>query len=410
MGLAGVNVTGTKFSTLAGKAWFDRVGLEPGSSAATAPEAAPEMIKVRHFSDRLRALATLLAYGRGRTSFRYQSLQSTSSWSAPSASTPAGDSGPSARRYSLYTPELNLLAETELTTAQSPTIACEYVWFGGEPLAQVTTATSEIAWYFNDHLGAPLIQTDATANIVWRVERDPDGTTYTTRAGADRHQPLSLPGQEVTVETETAYNIFRWYRSGWGRYTQAGPIGLSGGQNLYGYVAGNPLRRIDLLGLFCTSDFVKHYFKGKGNIDLAQVGLLSGFISSPSVTAAINNIKQSAMSQAQVLSKQMRGGKCGTETGSFPFTAAQEVDVQNQPCLFSVGGTVVKGNGTCSVTANCNAKTFQLTCSGNLGFNDPFIDALDIGNWWEGNQDVPGGKPYYITGSWSQPISGQGSF
>jgi hypothetical protein len=209
------------FSTFAAKAWFDRVGLEPGNSAAIAPAAASEPIEARSFSDRLRDLATLLAYGRGRTSFRHRSLQSTSPWSAPTASTPAVHSGPSARRYSLYTPELNLLAEKELTTAQSPTIAYEYVWFGGQPLAQVTTASNEIAWYFNNHLGAPLIQTDAAANIIWRVELDPYGTTYTTRAGADRHQPLSLPGQEVTVENETAYNIFRWYRSGWGRYTQA---------------------------------------------------------------------------------------------------------------------------------------------------------------------------------------------
>jgi RHS repeat-associated protein len=249
VGLAGINVTGIKFSTFAGKAWFDRVGLEPGSSAAIAPAAASEPIEVRSFSDRLRDLATLLAYGRGRTSFRYQSLQSTSPWSASSPSTPAVHSGPYARRYSLYTPELNLLAETELTTAQSPTIAYEYIWFGGQPLAQITTATNDVAWYFNDHLGAPLIQTDAAANVVWRVERDPYGTTYTTRAGADRHQPLSLPGQEVTVENETAYNIFRWYRSGWGRYTQPDPLGLETDRHPYRYVYNNPIKNIDPLGL-----------------------------------------------------------------------------------------------------------------------------------------------------------------
>ncbi len=35
-------------------------------------------------------------------------------------------------------------------------------------------------------------------------------------------------------------NIFRWYRSGWGRYTQADPIGLQDGTNLYAYVGANP--------------------------------------------------------------------------------------------------------------------------------------------------------------------------
>ena len=37
------------------------------------------------------------------------------------------------------------------------------------------------------------------------------------------------------------YNIFRWYRAGWGRYSQGDPIGLSGGLNLLGYTnSGHP--------------------------------------------------------------------------------------------------------------------------------------------------------------------------
>src|SRR5207249_3059768 len=78
-----------------------------------------------------------------------------------------------------------------------------------------------------------------------------------------------------------AYNIFRWYRGGWGRYTQSDPIGVggpglfdggafirwphiyslraSGGSeftaiaarelNAYAYVADNPLLFIDHDGL-----------------------------------------------------------------------------------------------------------------------------------------------------------------
>lgn len=45
------------------------------------------------------------------------------------------------------------------------------------------------------------------------------------------------------------YNIFRWYRPGWGRYTQSDPIGLDGGTNLFSYADANPLSRIDPLGL-----------------------------------------------------------------------------------------------------------------------------------------------------------------
>jgi len=150
-------------------------------------------------------------------------------------------------RYSFYTPELNLLAETELTSTATPAIAYEYVWFGGQPLAQIETAISTVAWYFNDHLGTPILQTDAAANVVWRVEREPYGKIFSHRAGPTRHQPLAFPGQEETGDT--SYNIFRWYRAGWGRYTQADPIGLEGGRNLYLYADARPTATFDRLGL-----------------------------------------------------------------------------------------------------------------------------------------------------------------
>jgi RHS repeat-associated protein len=235
VGVAGKSVSGLKLNVHSGKVWFDRVGLEPGTNAAaTTPS----------WSDRLRTLGTLLTYGRmSHSALRYQSIPTASrTFTAPqSVATP--------RRYSLYTPELNLLAETAMTTAASPSIAYEYIWFGGQPAAQVTTSSNEVSWYFNDHLGTPVLQTDATANVVWRVEREPYGTTYATRTGADRHQPLSFPGQEEGVESEVAYNVYRWYRGGWGRYTQSDPVALAGGLNLFTYASGDPVSLIDPYGL-----------------------------------------------------------------------------------------------------------------------------------------------------------------
>jgi RHS repeat-associated protein len=51
------------------------------------------------------------------------------------------------------------------------------------------------------------------------------------------------PSEPRTVD----YNIFRWYRSGWGRYTQADPIGLVGRE--YPYASNNPILHTDMLGL-----------------------------------------------------------------------------------------------------------------------------------------------------------------
>jgi RHS repeat-associated protein len=152
------------------------------------------------------------------------------------------------KTYNLYTPELHLFAETIPSTATVPPIAYEYVWFGGQPLAQIDNTTGSISWYFDDHLGTPILQTDTDSRVVWRPEYEPYGAVFAYRRGEARHQPLRFPGQE-SDGSETSYNIFRWYKGGWGRYTAADPIDLDGGLNLYLYSMSNPLRLTDRLGL-----------------------------------------------------------------------------------------------------------------------------------------------------------------
>ena len=151
---------------------------------------------------------------------RRQKPRLSFSFAAPIATATAG----SARRYSLYSPELNLIAETD-TTTNTPTIANEYIWFGGQPIAQINNATGEVAYYFNDHLGTPLLQTSATGSVIWRVEREPYGRIFSTRAGSERYQPLAFPGQEEDGVSDRSYNIFRWYQAARGKYTQFDPIG-----------------------------------------------------------------------------------------------------------------------------------------------------------------------------------------
>ncbi|HKO55331.1 MAG TPA: RHS domain-containing protein, partial [Thermoanaerobaculia bacterium] len=194
--------------------------------------------------------------------------------------------------YSLYTPELNLLAETDLSL--SPALAYEYVWFAGLPVAQFDIATTTTRWTFTDHLGTPIVQTDAAAAVAWRAEYEPFGPVFTLRTGATLHQPLRFPGQEA--EGERSYNIFRWYRGGWGRYTQADPLfsnplrsrrtlvpsdgtvtirasvgspsiprsllredELSSGTEVYGYAGNSPLMYKDPLGLMRCLVFALYY-------------------------------------------------------------------------------------------------------------------------------------------------------
>ncbi len=189
-----------------------------------------------------------LAPAAGPTSREAPNLESRTTFSAPAAAA----SGQ--HRYFLYTPELQLLAESELTTAPHPAIYTEYVWFGGMPVAQ-QDVSGETRWTFTDHLGTPLLQTSAQQGIVWRAEHEPYGEVYALRA-QDLHQPLRLPGQEAEQlnagangATDWSYNIHRWYEALLGRYLEPDPLGLrSLSTNPYLYSAASPLTKIDPRG------------------------------------------------------------------------------------------------------------------------------------------------------------------
>ena len=157
----------------------------------------------------------------------------------------------------LYSPESNLAVESDYSSNYHPTVFAEHIWQGGIPVAEVDTGGPTTHWTMTDHLGTPILWTDSTPAVTWRVEHEPYGRVFVLRAGSDLHQPLRLPGQEaeqlpnigINGATEKSYNIFRWYRYNWGRYTQADRLGLTDSVNLFGYGLSNPNRYSDPLGL-----------------------------------------------------------------------------------------------------------------------------------------------------------------
>jgi RHS repeat-associated protein len=160
--------------------------------------------------------------------------------------------GGTTTRRSIYSPELNLLAQYDssgMLLDGGGFNGTEYIWFGGQPVAQAFTDPAQpLRYTLTDHLGTPILQTNASATVVWRAEYEPYGSVYVYRAGDETDpQALRLPGQEADYPAiGQEYNIFRWYRSEWGRYTQADAVHTS--QWPYAYADDDPLSFSDPLG------------------------------------------------------------------------------------------------------------------------------------------------------------------
>jgi len=146
-----------------------------------------------------------------------------------------------ATTHFLYDLSGALIAEADGATGAT---AAEYIAFEGMLLAYVSTGG--VNWVHVDHLGTPQMLTDDTGAVVWDASYRPFGEAAVSGSVAFN---LRLPGQYFDAETGLAYNYFRTYDAGLGRYVQSDPIGLRGGWNTFAYVGGNPVLYSDPSGL-----------------------------------------------------------------------------------------------------------------------------------------------------------------
>ena len=117
---------------------------------------------------------------------------------------------------------------------------------------------SGVYYVYADHLNTPRVIADGSNKVVWRWDSGPFGADAANEDpdgdGQKFRYNLRFPGQYYDRETGLHYNYFRDYEPGTGRYVQVDPIGLRGGINLYAYVDGNPISKIDPLGLTGATD------------------------------------------------------------------------------------------------------------------------------------------------------------
>jgi RHS repeat-associated protein len=181
---------------------------------------------------------------------------------------------PASTTFFVYDEERKLIGEYDASGAPVQ----ELVYLNDLPVASLRGA--DIYYMYADQLNTPRQITNATNQLVWRWDSDPFGLTP-----ADEN-PLGLgpfsfnlrfPGQYFDRETNLAYNMARDYDSNIGRYIQSDPVGIVGGLNTYAYVDGNPISRVDPLGLWSVTFGA---FSGTGaQVTFGQNPNGSGFMS-----------------------------------------------------------------------------------------------------------------------------------
>jgi RHS repeat-associated protein len=141
----------------------------------------------------------------------------------------------------------NVIAEHDGATGA---MLREYVWLNDLPIALVTGSAPapQYSYIHTGQIGEPLMVTDASQARQWDVASDPWGNALPLSTGTIA-QDLRLPGQQMQAESGLFQNWHRDYDPTLGRYVEADPIGLAGGGNVFNYVNGSPLNRIDPKGL-----------------------------------------------------------------------------------------------------------------------------------------------------------------
>ena len=104
---------------------------------------------------------------------------------------------------------------------------------------------------FANHLGSASLELNEQAQVIAYEEYTPYGSTAYQAGRSAAEMSLKCyryTGKERDEETGFTYHGARYYAPWLGRWTSADPKGMVDGVNLYGYVSGNPIGRVDPTG------------------------------------------------------------------------------------------------------------------------------------------------------------------
>ena len=157
------------------------------------------------------------------------------------------DKGVAENRVYTYVYENEDIILEYLTASTGVNETSRYIHGPGidEPVAM--ERGGNIYYYHADGLGSITAMTDGGGAVAQAYEYDSFGKLH-DRMNAVK-QPYTYTGREWDKDTGLYYYRARYYDQETGRFVSKDPIEFIGGINLYNYVAGNPINRVDPFGL-----------------------------------------------------------------------------------------------------------------------------------------------------------------
>jgi RHS repeat-associated protein len=153
-------------------------------------------------------------------------------------------------------------------------------------------------YQLGNHLGSASLELDEIGGLISYEEYGPHGaSTFQTGRGAAE---LSLKrfrftGKERDQETGFSYHGARYYAPWLGKWINCDPMGLFDGSNLYAYVSGNPVSKIDPTGNAGTGSAPHTHLFGGGltlQLPLMNSDGLSGAEKARLMSAGYETVKR----------------------------------------------------------------------------------------------------------------------
>jgi len=137
---------------------------------------------------------------------------------------------------------------SNLYDGQNPAMIASSQMLAGAGLDEIYAQISSggTTSYLRDGLNSTVALTNGSAATTANYSYSPYGDSAGTGTAAT---PLQYTGRENDGATGLYYYRARYYSPTMGRFISEDPIGVAGGTNFYAYAGGNPISRLDPLGL-----------------------------------------------------------------------------------------------------------------------------------------------------------------